>query len=90
MNRKPLHHRGVHKATQPDTGEHDRTEALSSERRWGTKADVAQYLNLSTKTVDRLTERGVIRAYPLGPRLLRYDLNEIDAALAAATGEATT
>ena len=62
---------------------------MSSERRWGTKADVADYLNLSTKTVDRLTERGLIRAYPLGPRLLRYDLNEIDAALVAASTEDT-
>ena len=58
-------------------------------RRWGTKADVAQYLDVSTKTVDRLTARGLITAYPLGPRLLRYDLNEIDAKLAQATNDDT-
>lgn len=56
---------------------------MTAERRWGTKGDVAQHLHVSTKTVDRLVARGEIRAYPVGPRLVRFDLAEIDATMTA-------
>ncbi|GAS98830.1 putative phage excisionase [Mycolicibacterium canariasense] len=54
-------------------------------RRWGTKSDVAEHLQVSTKTVERMTERGELRAYAVGRRLVRYDMAEVDAMLAADT-----
>lgn len=46
--------------------------------RWATKEEVAQHLRVSTKTVQRMTERGELTAHPVGPRLIRYDLTQID------------
>lgn len=38
---------------------------------------VAETLDCSTKTVYRLTDAGVLRAYKLGPRARRYRLDEV-------------
>lgn len=56
--------------------------------RWATKEEVAEHLRVSIKTVQRMTTRGELTAYSLGPRLIRYDLREIDAMLSA--GEKAT
>ncbi|AQT82500.1 hypothetical protein B1R94_02215 [Mycolicibacterium litorale] len=52
-------------------------------RRWATKSQVAQYLATSISTVDRMVERGELTAYPVGKRLIRFDLNEVDATVTA-------
>jgi excisionase family DNA binding protein len=45
-------------------------------KRPGTIADFAQENHLSTKTVRRLIARGELRAYRLGSRLIRVDLED--------------
>ena len=49
------------------------------ERRWSELAPAAQYAHISTKTLRRMIAAGELRAYRFGPRLLRVDLNEVDA-----------
>ena len=62
--------------------------AESGVRRWATKAEVAEHLRTSIRTVERMVDRGELRAYPVGERLVRFDLAEVDAALT--TGQETT
>jgi excisionase family DNA binding protein len=54
-----------------------------SERNWATREQAADHLGVHPNTIDRWRTDGLITAYRAGPRLLRYDINEIDAALAA-------
>lgn len=50
--------------------------------RWATREELAEHLRVSVKTVQRMTSRGELPApHAIGPRLIRYDLNEIDALL---------
>jgi excisionase family DNA binding protein len=61
-----------------------------SERNWATREQAADHLGVHPNTIDRWRTDGLITAYRAGPRLLRYDLNEIDAVLAASnTGDAS-
>lgn len=55
--------------------------------RWATKEEVAEHLRVSVKTVQRMTSRGQLTAYSVGPRLLRYDLSEVDQLLRVVGGE---
>lgn len=50
-------------------------------RRLATLNDAAEYACVSTKTIRRRIAAGDLTAYRLGPRLLRVDLDELDAAL---------
>lgn len=50
--------------------QHKLTEQLSI-------AQAAQRLNMSTETIRRLINRGELRAYRYGPRLIRIDANEL-------------
>lgn len=44
-------------------------------------ADAAQYTATSTKTIRRWLANGSLTGYRIGPRLIRVDLNELDAGL---------
>ena len=48
-------------------------------RRWATKPQAAQHVGVHPDTIDAWVAAGLITAYRFGPRLIRYDLNEIDA-----------
>jgi excisionase family DNA binding protein len=50
-------------------------------RRWASRAATAAYLGIAARTLDDLINRGTLRAYRLGPKLIRLDLNEVDALL---------
>lgn len=50
-------------------------------RRWGTLNEAAVILGCSTRTVRRFIEDGALTKYRLGPRLIKVDLNELDALL---------
>jgi excisionase family DNA binding protein len=76
ITRNVLHPRLVHKDTMTPP-------AQDTIARWATKEEVAQHLRVSIKTVTRMTSRGELTAHNLGPRLKRYDLNAIDAAMQA-------
>lgn len=43
--------------------------------------DVAQYLGITVRTVRTMVIDGRLRAYQLGPRVIRFRRSEIDAAL---------
>ncbi len=40
-------------------------------------AQAAQRLNMSTETIRRLINRGELKAYRYGPRLIRIDANDL-------------
>ena len=48
-------------------------------RRWGSLTLGAEYISVSEKTLRRMISQGQIRGYRVGPRLIRVDLNELDA-----------
>jgi len=59
-----------------------------TERNWATREQAADHLGVHPNTIDRWRTDGLITGYKVGPRLVRYDLNEIDAVLAAAADNA--
>ena len=44
-------------------------------------AQTAEYLGVTTRTVQQMIADGRLRAYRLGPRIVRLRRNDIDAAL---------
>jgi excisionase family DNA binding protein len=46
-----------------------------------TVADVAIYLGVSTRCVQHMVSDGRLRAYRLGPRVIRLRLSDVEAAL---------
>jgi len=58
-----------------------RPPAKSHTPRFGSIAAAAAYLGCSPRTVRRMVASGQIAGYRLNKRLLRVDLNELDAAL---------
>lgn len=50
-------------------------------RRLASLNDAAEYAGVSTKTIRRRISDGTIRGYKFGPRSIRVDLRELDAAL---------
>ena len=55
--------------------------AQSSPRRLASITDAAEYVGVNPKTVRRYIAAGRITGYRTGPRLIRVDLNELDAML---------
>lgn len=58
-----------------------------AERRWATREQAAEYVGVHVNTFDRWRNEGRIRSYRAGERLVRFDLNEVDAMLGANTQE---
>jgi excisionase family DNA binding protein len=50
-------------------------------RRYAKIAEAAEYLDVTTRTVHQMIADGRLTGYRSGPRLVRVDLNEIDAAM---------
>ena len=50
-------------------------------RRLVSIADAADYVAISTKSIRRRIACGDLTGYRMGPRLIRVDLNELDALL---------
>jgi excisionase family DNA binding protein len=48
-----------------------------------TVAEAAQYISVNPKTVRRWINQGRLTGYAAGPRLIRVDLDEVDAMLSA-------
>jgi len=55
--------------------------------RWATKSQAAEHVHVHPDTIDQWVKLGLITAYRCGPKLIRYDLNQIDAMLTPASGE---
>jgi len=56
-----------------------RTPTPAPPRRLVTIADAAEYVGCTTKTIRRRISDGTISGFRFGPRLIRVDLNELDA-----------
>ncbi|WP_454232050.1 helix-turn-helix transcriptional regulator [Mycolicibacterium fortuitum] len=69
-----LHARRVHNTSMSGPYEDSTTQP-----RWATKEQAAEHLGVSAKTIIRWADEGRIRRHRFGPRLIRFDLNEIDA-----------
>lgn len=50
-------------------------------RRLATIDEAAEYTRISTQTLRKYISDGKLRAYRAGPRLVRIDLNDVDAML---------
>lgn len=50
-------------------------------RRLTSLADAAAYAGVTPKTIRRRIADGTVPAYRMGPRLLRVDLDDLDAAM---------
>jgi len=51
------------------------------EKRLAPIGRAATYADCAPRTIRRMISRGELTGYRLGPRMLRVDLNELDAAL---------
>lgn len=51
-------------------------------RRWASLSEAADYLGTSERSIRRYVSAGRLRGYRVGPRLIKLDLNEVDALLA--------
>lgn len=49
--------------------------------RWGSVAEGAEHLDVHPRTIRRMIAEGRLTGYRLGPRIIRVDLNEVDALL---------
>jgi len=56
-------------------------------RRYATIQSAAEYIGSSDKTIRRLAAQGKITLYRHGRRLVRVDLNELDALLTPTAGD---
>ena len=57
-------------------------------RRYISISDAAEYLDVTTRTIRQMIADGRLTGYRSGPKLIRLDLNEIDAAMIAFGGAA--
>lgn len=55
--------------------------------RWATKEQAAQHIGVHPRTIMRWAAQGRLPIHRLGDRLVRFDLNEVDAMLTAAAGQ---
>lgn len=57
------------------------TSATPTHRRLESITSAAEYVGTSPRTIRRYVAAGRLTGYRLGPRLVRVDLNELDAML---------
>ena len=54
------------------------TRNQAQSRRWAAQAEAAAYLDITPKTLRRMVAEGKVTGYRMGPRLIRFDLDELD------------
>ncbi|BCO36729.1 DNA-binding protein [Mycobacterium heckeshornense] len=59
----------------------DFSKSPSRLRRWASPREAADYLGVSTRTIRQMGADGRIRLYRNGKRLVRIDLDELDASM---------
>lgn len=47
-------------------------------RPWFTADEAAEYLQVTRRTLDRYREAGILPAYRVGPRAVRFRLSDLD------------
>lgn len=73
----------AHKPTKPVP------EPVRRARRWATTFETAEYLKCGELTVRRMIADGRVKAYRVNARLVRLDLDEVDASFTALPSAAT-
>jgi excisionase family DNA binding protein len=58
-------------------------------RRWATPTEAADYARVTTRTIRQMAADGRITLYRNGSRLVRVDLNELDASMQPYGGAAS-
>jgi excisionase family DNA binding protein len=58
-------------------------------RRWASPRDTAAYAGVSPRTIGQMIADGRLPAYRYGPRLIRIDLNDVDALMVPVPSGAT-
>lgn len=58
-----------------------RKSPTPTRRRWVSQQDAAEYLGVTDRTIRQMIADGRLTGYRSGTRLVRLDLNEIDAAM---------
>ncbi|MHA7663733.1 excisionase family DNA-binding protein [Mycolicibacterium sp. HS_4_1] len=58
-------------------------------RRYASLGETAEYLGVTERTIRTWIADGRLTGYRLGPRFIRLDLNEVDAAMTAFGGGLT-
>jgi excisionase family DNA binding protein len=71
----------------PKNKSHVRLSEVNGARRYASIPDAAEHWAVHPATVRKWIATGLIRGYRSGPRLIRVDLNEIDAVMAGQTGD---
>ncbi|MAS06189.1 MAG: DNA-binding protein [Ahrensia sp.] len=56
-------------------------ESKGAQRRYSKLSEAAEYLGVTTRTVRAMIADGRLTGYKSGNRLVRVDLNEVDAAM---------
>ena len=59
-----------------------------TQRRLESLTNAAEYADVSTRTIRRYIAAGRLTAYRVGPRLIKVDLNDLDAMLRPVGGDA--
>lgn len=59
------------------------TTPAAPHHRWASLTEAADYAGVSVKTIRRRIADGLIPAHKIGPRLVRVDLADVDAAFRA-------
>ena len=67
----------------------ERVETPASQRRWATMQQAADYIGVGRHTIRDWVAKGLIKGHRINARVLRVDLNELDAAMEPFGGDAS-
>jgi len=71
-------HKRLREALEPNLQE---KESQKLPKRPLTRSEVADFLQVSTRTIDRMCEDGKLKYWKLGPRYIRFNLDDVLAAM---------
>jgi excisionase family DNA binding protein len=74
----PQEHKRLREALEPNEA---KEEAQKLPKRPLTRKEVADFLQVCTRTVDRMCEEGKLRYLKLGPRYIRFTIEDVLAAM---------
>jgi excisionase family DNA binding protein len=65
----------------PNASRRKSRDRLPAGPRWASYRETAAYIGVNERTVRQMVDDGRLKQYSLGKRLVRFDLNEVDAAM---------
>lgn len=72
-------HKRLREALEPDTT--DKVGSPKLPNRPLTRAEIADFSQVNTRTVDRMCETGLLKCWKLGPRYIRFNIEDVLAAM---------